>query len=421
MRIAEGSRWEGALSPDRFRPVRFSVAAAAAVLVLSACQDPAGVGLGLIDEEQLDPNVRTVAVTGLAETPDTTIAIGIASSSNTALAQTRVLAGRVTEPVFGDARAVAYVDFLQSGALDDDAEAGDVVDAWLQLDRAYVYGDTTTTLPLELRPIQGTWSANRDYPADTLFTVGEVLSTTDVVVADTLRRFDLPASWIAANAALLVGAEFDDQFEGFALDVPAEFAAAPGAVFGFNTFVSEGSGLRVVVDEDTLLYPLSEVFSSIAVDPPAMAPTETLAIRAGSGRAIRFDADFAAVGPTPLAQARLRLPVDASLAQEGPFVRPIAPLSRLVGIRTEDGVENATPLANVAYDGDDELLVLDPGPFTQIVQSFLLTPSEGFERYELRPLSTTASLNIFPVRLMPGAPPETAPRFSLTVVGTAPQ
>ena len=401
--------------------MRFFVAAAAAVLVLSACQDPAGVGLGLIDEEQLDPNVRTVPATGLAATPDTSTAIGIAAATGSA--QSRVLAGRVADPVFGDVRSVAYVDFLQPSSLDADAEADDVREAWLVLDRSYVYGDTTAALPLELREIQGAWSADPTYAADTLFATGDLLSTTDVVIADTLRRFDLPASWVQANAALLVGDRdaFSDTFEGFALDVPAGFAAAPGVVFGFNTFQSEGSGLRVVVDEDTLLYPLSEVFSSIAVSPPTMAPTDALAVRAGRGAGVRFDADFAAIGPTPLARAALRLPVEASLAQEGTFVRPLPTLSRLVGIRTVDGDEVATPLGNVAYDGDGDLRVLDATDLTDAVQALLLDPTGAFERYELRPLSGTVSLDIYPVTLPTDPASDAPPRFTLTVVGSAPE
>ena len=422
MRIATGRRWEGAPSPRPIpRPVRLSVAAAAAVLLLSACQDPAGVGLGLIDEEQLNPNVRTVPVTALAETADTTIAIGIAATSTSGAIQTRVLAGRVADPVFGDARAVAYVDVLQSSALDSGAEAGDVVDAWLELDRVYAYGDTTTALPLELREVQGDWEVDTSYPADTLFATGDVLSTTTVVASDTLRRFDLPDAWVTANAGLLVGDDFEDDFEGFAIDVPASFAAAPGVVFGFNTFASEGSGLRVVVDEDTLLFPLSEVFTSIATDPPTMAPAGVLGLRAGSGAAIRFDADFSSIGPTPLARARVRLPVDASLARDGAFVRPIADRSFLYGIRTVDGEETRTLLSdNVLYDGDDELTVVATGTLTSQVQSLLLDPSEAFERYEVRPVAGIASLNIYPL-VLPESQPEAGPRFTLTLIGSAPE
>ncbi|PAP77286.1 hypothetical protein [Rubrivirga marina] len=401
--------------------MRFTVAAAAAVLLLSACQDPAGVGLGLIDEEQLDPNVRTVPVTTYTEVPDTTVAIGIASTSTTTAIQTRVLAGRVVDPVFGDARAVAYVDLLQPSTLDGDAEAGDVTDAWLELDRAYAYGDTTTALPLELREIQGSWEVDTSYPADTLFATGDVLSTTTVVASDTLRRFDLPDAWVSANAALLLSDDFDDDFEGFALDVPASFVAAPGVVFGFNTFASEGSGLRVVVGEDTVRFPLSEVFSSIATEAPTMVPSGTLGVRASPGAAVRFDADFSPIGSTPLARARIRLPLDASLARDGAFVRPIASRSFLYGIRTVDGEEELVRLSDsVVYDGSGELTVVATTGLTQQVQALLLDPAQAFERYELRSVTGIPSLDIFPL-LLPESQPDPGPRFTLTLVGSAPE
>ena len=422
MRIAAGRRWEGAPSSRPTpHPVRFLVAAVAAVSLLSACQDPAGVGLGLIDEEQLDPNVRTIPVTGFSAVPDTTVAIGIAATSTSSPIQTRVLAGRVADPVFGDARAVAYVDVLQSSSLDGDAEAGDVTDAWLELDRVYAYGDTTTALPLELRQIEGDWEVDTGYPADTLFATGDLLSTTTVVASDTLRRFDLPDAWVSANAALLVGDDFDDDFEGFALDVPASYVAAPGVVFGFNTFRSEGSGLRVVVGEDTLLYPLSEVFSSIATEPPAMAPAGVLGVRAMPGAAIRFDADFTPIGPTPLARARVRLPIDASLIEDGAFVRPVPTRAFLYGIRTVDGAETFTQLSDtVVFDGSGELTVLATADLTRQLQSVLLAPDTAFDRYELRTISAIPSLDVFPL-LLPETQADARPRFTLTLVGSAPE
>ncbi len=422
MRIAAGRRWEGAPSPRPTpHPVRILVAAVAAVSLLSACQDPAGVGLGLIDEEQLDPNVRTVPVTGFTVVPDTSVAIGIASTSSTSAIQTRVLAGTVADPVFGDVRAVAYVDVLQSSALDGDAEAGDVSEAWLELDRAYVYGDTTTALPLELRPIQGDWEVDTSYPADTLFATGDLLSTTTVVVSDTLRRFDLPAAWVTANAGLLVGDTFEEDFEGFALQVPATFSPGPGAVFGFNTFASEGSGLRVVVGEDTLLYPLSEVFSSIATESPALAPSGALAVRAAPSAAIRFGADFGPIGPTPLARARVRLPLDASLVEDGAFVRPAPTRAFLYGVRTVDGEETFTQLSdNVVFDGSGELTVLATTGLTQQVQSLLLDPDRAFEQYELRTIGAIPSLDVFPL-LLPETQAGASPRFTLTLVGSAPE
>ncbi|MAQ94635.1 MAG: hypothetical protein CMM84_14040 [Rhodothermaceae bacterium] len=391
--------------------MRFLVAAFAACTVLSACQDPAGVGLGLIDEEQLDPSVRTVALSGLGTTPDTTIAIGIADGTNTDLLQTRVLVGSVVDPTYGDARARAYVDVIQAANLPSDATAEDVTAAWLVLTQNYVYGDTTTTLPLELRPITETWFADTDYARNRTLSTGDVLATTEVSVADSLRQFDLPASWVAANAATLVGDGFLDAFEGFAIDIPADYVPAPGAVYGFSTFASTGSGLRVVVGEDTLVYPLSEVFSSVTSGTASTPPSTALPVRNNSGLAVGFEVDFSTIGASALARARLRLPLDESFAAEGPFVRPIPARSVLYGINDDGRVA----LAEVLYV-DGELSVTNTSILTPLVQRILLDPSTGFDRYEVLPSSGTTSLDILPIRL-PSVGTTDLPRFTLTVVG----
>ena len=59
-----------------------------------------------------------------------------------------------------------------------------MTEAWLELDRSYAYGDTTTSLPIELRTIQGDWEVDTGYPRDTLFATGEPLSTTEIASAD---------------------------------------------------------------------------------------------------------------------------------------------------------------------------------------------------------------------------------------------
>ncbi|WP_412067734.1 hypothetical protein [Rubrivirga sp. IMCC43871] len=391
-------------------------AAALAVLALAACQDPAGVGLGLIDEEQLNPNVRAIALDGLTVFDDSTVAIGIADPSNS-LAQPRVLAGSVADPIFGDVRSVAYVDFLQNSDVEA-ADAADVTEVWLELNRAYAYGDTTTALPLELRQIQGTntWEADRDYPSDTLLAVGDVLSTTTVVAADTLRRFDLPAEWVTANAPTLVSGTFGTDFEGFALQVPADYQAAPGVVFGFDTFLSRGSGLRVVVAGDTVTFALSEVFSSVTTTPPAAS--DVFPARATSRAGLTFSASLDGVGTAALARARVRLPILNGLAQDGAFVRPIAPVSFLFGVREEGATRVRDFLGTVVYDeGDDELKVNDTNALTAAIQAALLNPATaGYDRFEVVTNPASASLDILPV-IVPDSPDTVQPRLTLTLVG----
>ena len=426
MRIARRPRWDCLSITPPARPVRPLAVAALAALALAACQDPAGVGLGLIDEEQSDPSARVVPLTDLDTVAFDAPAIGIAapSSALNTTPQSRVLVGDVVDVVFGDVRSIAYVDFLRpSGAAD--VEADEVREVWLQMVRSYTYGDTTATLPVSLHPIQGSWEASQSYPRDTVFSVGAALSTTNLVQADSLVRFDLPASWVEQNAALLLSATFADDFEGFALQPAAGFAPAPGVVFGLSTFAAAGARLQLAYDPedgdaDTLSFPLSEVFSSIATQPPSAA-AGYLPLRRSSGAAFQFAADLGAFSQLPLARGLLRLPLETSLAQDGAFVRPLAGQSTLFGVRDAESEDpDFVPLGILIVD-DDLGVLLDTRTLTRLLQQSLLDPTDsGFDRYEIRPdpdpRFNPASLDILPVRL-PTADPGQSPRLTLTLVG----
>ena len=385
---------------------------AAALVALSACQDPAGVGLGLIDEEGSDPATRTVTATSADTLRDARPLIGFADSS-ASLSQTRVLVGDVVDPVFGDARAVAYLDLVRPAIPDD---PGDVLVARLELQRTYVYGDTTTTLPLALRQVEGRWSPTLDYPADTTLAAGPVLASSSVSVADGVVAFDLPASWIEANGAALFAADFNEAFEGFAVEPAAR--PAPGAVFGFQV-ASRQTRLRVETTTDTLFYAVGEVFTSLARQALAGTPTRFVPAQVGAGRGVRLRFPLGDVGPLPLARAVFEAPVETALAQDGPFVRPLADRALLYGIDGE-GARRLLGLVSVR-DG-----------VATTAQTLILSEIQGgllgtvrFESFELVPgaslgavqgtTATPASLDVLPV-LRPGGA-EAAPRFRLTVVG----
>ena len=398
--------------------MRLLAVAALAALSLSACQDPAGVGLGLIDEDQADPSVRVVPLSGIDTLVTGTPALGIADP-NSPRSQPRVLVGAVTDAAFGDARAVAYVDALQPAeALAIPAD--EVLGVWLDVPRSYTYGDQAATLPVDLRQVQGSWSTVATYPVDTLFAVGSVLTSATVAQADTLTRFTLPDAWVRANAATLVSPTFGDDFEGFALQAGSGFSAAPGVVFGFDTFLSGGAALRLRTADDTVSFALSEVFTSIATARPVAPPAAAFPFRRNSRADVRFTADLASVGSVPLARGVLRLPADTSFARQGSFVRPLADNAALFGVRSTGGVRERISLGALTRVGD-EYVVTDARLLTTTLQRVFLSPQTlAFERYEVRPTPaldlSPASLDIFPV-VRPVAGTARAPRFTLTVVG----
>ena len=385
---------------------------AAVLAALPACQDAAGVGLGLVDGGDADPSVETLTATSV----DTFLAvrplIGFADST-AALSQTRVLVGDVMDPVFGDARAVGYLDFTRP-AVGDTVEAGDVRSVRLELARDYVYGDTTTTLPLALREVRGRWSVTTDYAADTTFDVGPVLAEASVSVADSgVVVFELPASWVAANAEAFLSTDFNEAFEGFAVEPTAR--PAPGAVFGFQT-QSARTRLRVETVDDTLSYPVGEVFTSVQRAPSAAVPARFVPAQVGAGRGVRLQFPLGELGPVPLARAVFRAPVETSLARDGAFVRPVARRAALFGV-TPDGARVLVGLVTVA-DGEATTQTLD----LDVVQRAVLGETE-FTSFELLPgagigaggaVPAPASLDVLPVVRLGGAE---APRFTFTVAG----
>ena len=421
MRKTAGPRW-GSIPPTAPAcPVRILVVAAFAAIALSACQDPAGVGLGLIDEEQSDPSARVVPPDDLDTLSFAFPAIGIADEATTnTRPQPRVLVGDVQDAQFGDTRAFAYVDALQPSAARD-LSASDVREVWLVMPRTYTYGDTTATLPVSLHDIQGSWEVSDSYSPDTVFSVGAALTTTNIVQADSLVRFDLPASWVTSNAATLVGTSFADDFEGFALQPEAGYTPAPGVVFGLGTYLGAGARLRLATDEDTLNFPLSEVFTSIAAQAPTAPPADIISLRRGTGSELRFTADFGVFGPVPLARGILRLPLDVSFAEMGTFVRPLALSSALFGVRDSGTADPTYTALGIVTVSDGQGVLVSTSTLTSALQRLLINPdTAGYDRFEIRPNLNPefnpASLDILPVlRAMTGQ--TNIPRLTLTVVG----
>ncbi len=382
-------------------------------LALAACQEPAGVGLGLIDQEGVDPDAITVAAASVDTLGQSATAIGFADA-NADLFQSRVLVGRVQDDLFGDAAPVAYLDAVQP-SIDSDLEPSDVTAVWLELRRTYVYGDTTATLPIALSEIEGSWQADASYPADTLFGSGAPLVTVQAAPTDTLVRWTLPQSWVTANAATLLGDSFGSDFEGVALRVPEGAGPSPGAVVGFSTLASQGSGFRVVAGGDTLFFALAEVFTSAQREAPVVAPPGLLPSRAFSMAGVRLAFDLTGIETAPLARALLTLPLDRSTLSSGTFVRPVATQSSVFGVRDDGAADYLGEL--IAGDGDAR--VTASAALTRRLQAVVVGTAEPYDRIEVRTGTSAVStrpisLDVLPVALRPG---ETGARLVLTVVG----
>lgn len=377
------------------------------VLFLGACQDPSGVGLDVIGEEGTDPSVLVLAADSVMLDDEADITGGFANSVSPT--QSRILVGGTTDLLLGDASAFAYLDFFPPDAIPDGFRDRTIISATLRLVRDYVYGDSTVSVPLELHRMDSEWSPI-GAPADTTFDAGALLVDATVVAEDTVVALDLPASWVTEYDAILRSDTLAAALDGFQLRLPD--GVVPGAVMGFNTMQSS---LRVMTAQDTVDYPLFEVFSHIERGAAAPPPADRAVLRDGAGEAFALTFPFSEFGRLPLANAIVRLSVDPSVLNEPGFARSLPETIVLFG-RTDAG--DRIGILNASLDETTNSYSFSSATLTAVIQEALLERSI-FTRFEISVLSSPASLDAIPLILGP-EPAEneadTRPRVALTVI-----
>ena len=385
-------------------------------LTLAACQEPTGVGLGLIDDDTSTPAARELPATSATLRSAATTTGGFAAGGTPA--QSRVLVGSVVDAVYGDATAVGYLDASSPTAgRPTNFQDSTITAVALQLRfddydpvgpdtlAFYVYGDPTAPLPVEVREVTASW-APTDLAVDTTLPTGDVIATATISPADTTVTIDLAPSWVAANLDKIRSSDFVTAFEGFEVRVPDGTVA--GAVRGFD---ATQSAVLVATPGDTLRFPVNEVLTSLAQGAPA-ATAGVLPLRAGRPEAVAFAFDFPSVGAVALARAELRLPLFRDGTGEAGFIRPLAREAILFGVAA-DSSRSQPVFLRVPPSGD--ALTTDVSLLTPFVQDVLIG-TQQFDRYEVTLATNPVSLDVFPVYATPPAG-QRAPRFVLTVVG----
>lgn len=373
----------------RTRPFRSRLALGAAalcVLALAACEDPSGVGLTVIDPTASDPNARTVLVDsasfrGSAEVTG-------AFLTDPGFENFRGLAGRVEDPDFGTTTAFGYFDVLAPQGVSDDFRDRPIEEATLRLTRTYAYGDTMSTTRLDVRQIAEEWTAAGATP-DTLFPVQDgIITSFDVAPGDSLIEIDLPESWIAANDTTLRSEDFSTLFHGFRLD-PSDEASA---VYGF----AGASSLRLISEDDTVFYQVSEVFSGVEGPAEPPAPDALWPLQDGSGRGLGLQFDLDPLGRAAVNTVRLRVTADTlAAAADLPagFVRPFARRLALYGF-----IEDEEPVLITVADLDTETqtFTFGSGVLTDIFQQTVLGRSE-VDGFILGFPASPSSLDVVPL------------------------
>lgn len=377
-----------------------------ALFLLAACNDdPSGVGIG-VSPDGFDGG--TPQVVSLSPTT-----FEVASIDDVTGNSARILAGRVTDPVIGEMEATGYLDVSLPVTLPDGFTDGTVAAAELVLvpegsnnnisAPQYVYGDTTTTMTLDIYDMPAEWDATT---SDTKPPAGNLITTSAPFTPGDTVRIDLPDTW-SGFSSLNDTTDFAESFHGFQLR-----AQSGNAVVGFAV-VGTSSLLEVTVGEETVTYDGTRSLSAIErLTTPDLGDRVLIQDGFGQGLAFSFTIPDSLVD-APVSRASLELQTDTTLFDPATipagFVRPRSDELVLQGF-TDAGdniLTNPAPL-----DGEGSYVFSTNATLEIFQQQVFGEPTVDRYRLTLSQSSNTINPLLF---YSPGAEAVNAPRVSLTV------
>lgn len=390
---------------------------AALALALAACQDPSGVGIGLLGESGGVPTGLVVAADSVRiATGEEPVLGGYGDGTSGLRPQPRVLVGHVEDPLVGTASATAYLDIRPPASIPSGFRERAITSVTLRLLRDFVYGDSTAELSLELRAVSAEWDP-LDLAPDTALATGELIASFTVTASDTLVELALPAAWVAANTDLLRDEDVASEFHGFRLSL-AE-GASPGAVIGFRTSTQSAiTGLlRVETSQEEVDYPVAETFTALTWEGAPTAPADRALLRVGDDRVLAFTFDLDGLDTLAVAGGAVRIDLDRALLDADGFSRPLPSAVALYGI-ADNADSTRVLLTQAAIPPNAETLTFASGVLSSVIQRDLLG-TRTFARFEVVMPTAPLGLYVLPVVLgpAPATPPEDRrPRLTLTVV-----
>ncbi len=357
----------------------------------AACDDPAPVGIGLVDEQSGVPFLIQVPSEGIS------VVEGVNVTGNAA----RALFGNVDDPDLGTTESLAYLDFVSSGRRTSAFEAGTVTSASLLLFTDYVYGDSTADVNVRLKSLEDSW-LGAGASADTVLQVGPSITEHVVNFRTNPLEIPLPQTWVARWDTTLRGSSFDDSFHG--LEISTDTRAS---ILGVEILAS---AIRAVSAGDTTLFPASRSLTRIVrSDAPTPTPESVTYQNGGfSALALAFNFGQHSQATVVLNRGVVRLIADSTLSFATPagFARPAIGSLQLDWVG-QDGERVAIALASIS-DGQFDF------ESQQLHDSLnvLLQGESHFDRFEIRVPDSENSVSV--IRL-PLQPVEQAPKVLLAV------
>lgn len=384
-------------------------ALASAILFLAGCDDPSNVGLGALDDVANPPQRLQI------EPIDTKIdqSFNDVTGGTSGEVSGPFLFGHVQErgPLAGISfQSRAFIDFLGTNGASSEFRDGPITYVELRLFREYTYGDTNSTVNIELYDVPEEWSSS-NAPYDSTFTVGSrILEQSFDSVTDSIYSIPLPSSWYSSRSSDLraTATTFNDGIHGFQLR-----ADAAEAILGMD---ETRSTLRVVSGQDTVDYFIGSTRFHSEITrtgtPPSVNNLETLFDNTGDAMELQFEFVDPILQNAALSRSRLVVLADTlTLADEGTFVRPQGEQLSLYG---ETAAGQQVALAT-AFRDDDSNFVFSGQVLTLFLQDELVGTTD-FVRYFVAPARTGAnSLNIY---LLAGKASIPKPSLTLTLIPT---
>jgi hypothetical protein len=364
---------------------------ACCLLALAACDDPAPVGVNLVDEQSGTPFLIEVPAERVSLVPATNI------TGNAP----RALFGNVDDPDLGTTESLAYLDFVATGVKTSVFENGVVTSASVLLSTDYAYGDSTADISVKLRAIDSSW-LGAGVAADTVLSVGASIAEQVVNYRTRTLEIPLPQSWVAQWDTTLRGSSFDDSFFGFEISTDTR-----ASILGIDVLTS---AIRAVSAGDTTIFPASRSLTRfVRGDVPPAGP-DALTFQDGRANAVEVAFDFSPHTQATLVLNRgvVRLPADTtlSLPPPGGLVRPVIQSLQLEWVG-RDGARVAIALGLLndnSYDFESQQL--------HDSLNVLLRGRSFFDRFEVRVPDAENTVSV--IRL-PVQPSEQAPRVLLAV------
>lgn len=312
-----------------------------ALLSVTACSDPAGVG-GNIGRDSLsggDPITEEVVVSSAEQEASP------ARTGFTGGGPWRVLSGRVVDDLAGTIVADGYLDYLGTVARPDTIANAPVEDlnVTLTLERVYRHGDPSAPLTVELFDLSqeaemGDATADASFPTE-----AQPITTFDVSPSDTTTTVTLPDAWVQEHQDALQSDSLGDSgssFDGFKLATTTGNAV----VLGFDY---DDAVLSLSTPADTVNFLPTQSFTHIerTADPTTSLAADERLLLDGVGLGLAFDwtsntrLDSLLSENIALSRAEITVPFDTTIYDNtgANFVRPEPTGYRLLATRRADG------------------------------------------------------------------------------------